>query len=54
LLGRVFCPPAALRALVFLPVGRYGWMPGWIFIGFGDEALSADTESRALQTPALC
>lgn len=26
--------PLALLALVFLPVGRIGWAPGWVFIGF--------------------
>jgi protein-S-isoprenylcysteine O-methyltransferase Ste14 len=26
--------PLALLALVFLPVGRLDWPPGWIFIGF--------------------
>lgn len=26
--------PIALLALVFLPVGRFDWTPGWIFVGF--------------------
>ncbi len=26
--------PLALIALVFLPVGRLDWLPGWFFIGF--------------------
>jgi hypothetical protein len=26
--------PLALLALVFLPVGRLDWTPGWIFIAF--------------------
>ncbi|WP_200943820.1 MULTISPECIES: isoprenylcysteine carboxylmethyltransferase family protein [unclassified Rhizobium] len=26
--------PAALVALIFLPIGRLDWTPGWIFIGF--------------------
>lgn len=26
--------PLALLALVFLPVGRLDWLPGWFFIGF--------------------
>ncbi len=36
--------PLVLAALVFLPVGRIGWTPGWVFIavlvmGFGGSAL---------------
>lgn len=26
--------PIALLTLVFLPVGRFDWTPGWIFVGF--------------------
>jgi hypothetical protein len=32
--ANVICLPLGLITLVFLPVGRLDWKPGWIFIAF--------------------
>ena len=34
------CSPLGLIALVFLPVGRLDWKPGWIFVAFLSQRLA--------------
>jgi protein-S-isoprenylcysteine O-methyltransferase Ste14 len=45
--------PLGLLALVFLPVGRLDWLPGWYFIGFVGIAYGASALILARVNPAI-
>jgi protein-S-isoprenylcysteine O-methyltransferase Ste14 len=45
--------PLALVALVFLPVGRLDWRPGWLFIGFVFVVYGASALILARVNPAI-
>jgi protein-S-isoprenylcysteine O-methyltransferase Ste14 len=45
--------PLALVALVFLPVGRLDWRPGWFFIGFVFVVYGASALILARVNPAI-
>ena len=51
--ANAICLPLGLIALVFLPVGRLDWKPGWIFIAFLVAAFGASALSRAGQSKRL-
>ena len=45
--------PLGLLALVFLPVGRLDWLPGWYFIAFVGVAYGASALILARVNPAI-
>ncbi|MGE0212655.1 MAG: isoprenylcysteine carboxylmethyltransferase family protein [Parvibaculaceae bacterium] len=45
--------PLGLAALVFLPVGRLDWTPGWLFIGFLVVSFGASALILARVNPAI-
>lgn len=45
--------PLVLLALVFLPVGRLDWLPGWYFIAFVGVAYGASALILARVNPAI-
>jgi protein-S-isoprenylcysteine O-methyltransferase Ste14 len=45
--------PLALLALVFLPVGRLDWAPGWVFIAFNIVAFGASALILARVNPVI-
>ncbi len=45
--------PLALIALVFLPVGRLDWSPGWVFISFLIIVYGASALILALVNPVI-
>jgi len=47
------CLPLGLIALVFLPVGRLDWKPGWIFIAFLVAAFGASALILARVNPSI-
>jgi protein-S-isoprenylcysteine O-methyltransferase Ste14 len=47
------CLPLGLIALVFLPVGRLEWKPGWIFIAFLVAAFGSSTLVLARVNPSI-
>jgi len=47
------CSPLSLIALVFLPVGRLGWKPGWIFVAFLVAAFGASALILARVNPSI-
>jgi protein-S-isoprenylcysteine O-methyltransferase Ste14 len=47
------CLPLGLIALVFLPVGRLDWKPGWIFVAFLVTAFGASALILARVNPSI-
>ena len=47
------CLPLGLIALVFLPVGRLDWKPGWIFVAFLVAAFGASALILARVNPTI-
>ncbi len=47
------CLPLGLIALVFLPVGRLDWKPGWIFVAFLVAAFGASALILARVNPSI-
>jgi protein-S-isoprenylcysteine O-methyltransferase Ste14 len=47
------CSPLTLIALVFLPVGRLDWKPGWIFVAFLVAAFGASALILARVNPRI-
>ena len=47
------CSPLSLIALVFLPVGRLEWKPGWIFVAFLVAAFGASALILARVNPSI-
>src|SRR5262249_9650312 len=47
------CSPLSLIALVFVPVGRLEWKPGWIFIAFLVAAFGASALILARVNPSI-
>src|SRR5262245_43476362 len=45
--------PLALAALVFLPVGRIDWLPGWIFLAVLVGAFGLSALLLALVNPII-
>lgn len=51
--ANAICLPLGLIALVFLPVGRLDWKPGWIFIAFLVAAFGASALILARVNPSI-
>jgi protein-S-isoprenylcysteine O-methyltransferase Ste14 len=47
------CSPLSLIALVFVPVGRLEWKPGWIFVAFLVAAFGASALILARVNPSI-
>jgi protein-S-isoprenylcysteine O-methyltransferase Ste14 len=52
-IANAICLPLGLIALVFLPVGRLEWKPGWIFIAFLVAAFGASYLIVARVNPTI-
>ena len=51
--ANAICLPLGLIALVFLPVGRLDWKPGWIFIAFLVAAFGGSALILARVNPSI-
>ena len=47
------CSPLSLIALMFVPVGRLEWKPGWIFVAFLFAAFGASALILARVNPRI-
>jgi protein-S-isoprenylcysteine O-methyltransferase Ste14 len=51
--ANAICLPLSLLVLVFVPIGRLGWKPGWIFIAFVVAAFGACALVLARVNPSI-
>src|SRR5262249_30815269 len=52
-MANAICLPLSLIALVFLPVGRLEWKPGWIFFAFLVAAFGTSALILARLNPSI-